>query len=62
MTFIKNSWNAENKNSPKNIFSVEKWKIAYRPKRVLPKFRADPSFVPGGERPFKVFKKIENPE
>ena len=35
------------KKIQKKVFSVEKWKIANRLKRVLPKFRADPSFVRG---------------
>ena len=33
------------KNISKKNFGVEKWKIANRLKRVLPKFHADPSFV-----------------
>ena len=39
------------------FFSVEKWKIANRLKRVLPKFRADPRFVRGvsGRSKFRSF-------
>ena len=40
-------------------FSVEKWKIANRLKRVLPKFRADPSFVRGVNGRSKFPKKSE---
>ena len=42
------------------IFGIEKWKVANRPKRVLPKFHADPSFVRGVNGRSKFRKKIGN--
>ena len=43
--FWKNHW--FRKKNPKKFFGIEKWKVANRPKRVLPKFHADRSHVRG---------------
>ena len=47
------------KNVSEFFFSVENWKIANRLKRVLPKFRANPSHVRGVNGRSKFRKKIE---
>ena len=59
LQFLEKKIGPENfcKKIRKKNFSVEKWKIANRLKRVLTKFRADPSFVRGvnGRSKFRIF-------
>ena len=48
------------KKHEQKVFGVEKWNVANRLKRVLPKFRADPSHPQGvnGHLKFQISKKI----
>ena len=46
------------KSFPNFFFGVEKWKVANRLKRVLPKFRADRSYVRGVNVRSKFRKKV----